>query len=488
VTLLFAAGLGALLPLSFAPFGWWPLGLVSIGGWFWLVTRHGARPARLGYAYGLGKYGAGVSWVYVSIHVYGNASPALAGALVCLFVGGMALFPMLQAWCFGRLSGASAVGNAFLFALVWLAFEWLLTWFLTGFPWLYAGYAHLGTWLAAWAPLGGVLLVGFMVVLSACAAAVALGARRRVACLALALLPWLGGWLAGFQEWVVSGESRSVALVQGNIAQETKWDAGRAAAIVQNYLTLTEPYWGHSLIVWPEAAITLLAHQAGDVLAHLDTRGREAGSSVVAGIPVLERDPDGDYRIYNSALARGRGAGRYDKRRLVPFGDYVPLQDWLRGVIEFFDLPMSNATAGTWRQGPIVIGEHRAAVAICYEIAYPGLMRASAQPADLLLTISNDTWFGRSIGPYQHLEIARMRALENGRWLVRATNSGMTAIVDHTGAVTAEFPSFQEGVLSGSFRLMSGTTPYNRYGDGWLVWSVLAALALVAVQRVRAAG
>ncbi len=484
--LALALGCGTLLPLTFAPFDWWPLGVLSIGGWFWALNRFPRHAPALGFAYGLGKFGVGVSWVYVSMRLYGGASVSLAAMLVTLFVAGLSLFTLLQGWVYVRVAnGRGSLPDAALFAAVWVLFEWLLTWFLTGFPWLYPGYAHLDTPLASLLPLGGVRLASLAIVLVSVFLTVALTSRRRVAALVLAGLPWLVAWAFSPVDWVRPGEPRSVALVQGDVDQNVKWNLENRIPIVERYLDLTEPHWGADLVIWPEASITLYEHQAADLLALLDERGERSGTALVLGIPSAERIPDDRWRIYNSALVVGAGGGRYAKRRLVPFGDYVPFEDLLRGIIRFFDLPMSAFTPGDWRQRPLQVGAERAAMGICYEIAYGDLVRRSAENADLLITVSNDTWFGNSIGPLQHAQIARARALENGRWLLRATNNGVTAIVDHRARVVDALPQFQRGVLTGEWRVMQGRTPYNRYGDGWLLLLCLASLVAGCVCRRR---
>ena len=526
LALLAALACGALLPLTLAPFDWWPLGLVSIGGWYWLLNRSAAPPWALGFAYGLGKFGVGVSWVYVSIHTHGNASPPLAALLVLIFVAGMSFFTLaharLYAWlrvdrpsveerrCAPSEGGTpsirpsieavppdrgrpalapnrrglkewtAALSNAWLFAASWVAFEWVLTWFLTGFPWLYPGYGHLQTPLANLLPVGGVSLASLGIVVTACFLASALFDRHRPAiragATAIAAAPWLAGLALSGAQWVEPAATRSAALVQGNVDQAVKWSRENRMPIVNRYLGLTEPHWGRDLILWPEAAITLFEHEAAPWLQSWNERGQASGSSLVLGIPSVESTVDGGHQFQNAALAIGQGEGRYAKRRLVPFGDYVPFEGILRGLIEFFDLPMSRAAPGPWKQQPLTLGEDRAAMAICYEIAYANLTRSSAAEADLLLTITNDTWFGRSIGPLQHLQIAQARALENGRWLLRAANNGVTAIVDHRGQVRDRLPQFERGVLASTFQVMAGRTPYNRFGDGWLVAACLASL------------
>jgi apolipoprotein N-acyltransferase len=482
---------GALLPLSLAPFDYWPLGIVALAAWFWLLRSGRIGGAMSGWLFGLGKYGVGASWVYVSIYVYGNASPPLAGFLVLVFVAGLALFPMVNGWVFRRLQTRSAFADAVLFAALFSAFEWLLTWFLTGFPWLYLGYAHLGTALAGWAPVGGVLLVGFWVALSGALLVVAIEAlfrrqhRLGGTAVAAGVLPWLlGGALAGVT-WVDEGQRRDVALVQGNIEQSVKWQPEMQWPILRTYRDLSEPHWGVDLMIWPEAALTFLAHEATDVLHDLSIRGRGAGTALVLGLPALEWIPGGDVVIYQTASVLGTGSGRYVKRRLVPFGEYVPLESMLRGAIEFFDMPMSRATPGAWRQPLLDLGGYHGIMAICYEVAYPDLVRAQAREADVLITISNDTWFGASIGPLQHMQMARMRALENGRWMLRGTNNGVTAIVDHQGQMRGLLPQFEAGVLRGEYQIMHGTTPFTRWGHGPMLL-ILGAIVAYALWRRRA--
>lgn len=520
-------GFGALLPLSLAPFGWWPLGLVSIAGWLWLLDRSAAGAA-LGFAYGLGKYGVGVSWVYVSIHLYGGASPVLAGFLVLLFVCGLALFTLLQGWLYvllrappetasaaegqlapRKLAAArlwrTALFNAWLFAAVWVLFEWLLTWFLSGFPWLYPGYGHLQTPLAHLVPLAGVSFASLGVVVTAAFLPLGfvvrgLGWRFRAAALAVAAAPWLLGLALSGVQWVAPAGERSAALVQGNVDQTVKWLPESRAPIIQRYLDLSEPYWdgpahgkgplprtpAEGLIIWPEAAITLFEHEAGELLQGLGRRGEQSGVALVLGLPRLQARAEGAggrNRFQNAALALGDGEGRYIKRRLVPFGEYVPLEGLLRGLIEFFDLPMSRAAPGPRRQPLLRVGADAAALAICYEVAYAELMRSTAADADLLISITNDTWFGRSIGPQQHLQIAQARALENGRWLLRAANSGVTAILDPQGRVAARLPQFEEGVLTGNFQVMQGRTPYSRFGDAWLIALSVISLLLAGLRK-----
>jgi apolipoprotein N-acyltransferase len=485
-----AAVAGLALPVSMAPFDWWPLSLISVALVFWLIAD--VVPSRalwLGYAYGIGKYGLGVSWVYVSIHQYGEASPPLAAFLVLLFVLGMSVFPAIMAFCYARwIRRTDAwVINAFGFAASWVLLEWLLTWFLTGFPWLFVGYAHLQTPLAGLAPVGSVLLVSFAAAVSACALAAALRVTgsMRWSVLGIAAAPWLLGLAANTLSWVQPGAHGTVALVQGNIPQSTKWDPATVQPILDTYRELSAPHWHHDLVIWPEAAVTLFQHQATGYLEEMARRAAAGGGALVLGLPTAARTDEG-IAIYNSVVSIGNGSGTYSKHQLVPFGDYVPFERVLRGLIAFFDLPMSHAAPGPVGQAPLAGAGRQMAIAICYEIVYPQLVRDAARHSDVIVTVSNDTWFGSSIGPHQHMQKARMRALENGRYLLRATNNGITAIVDPAGRVTAAIPQFQAGVLTGDFRSMHGLTPFARTGTAPLVvllMSLLAAAALVGRRR-----
>ena len=462
---------GALLPFGLAPYDLWPLTLLSAAGLYWVLTRSGARPLRDGWLFGLGKYGFGASWIYVSIHQYGDAAPPLAAFLVALFVMGMALFPAAAAWLFVRFRPTHATVAAIWFATVWVLLEWLLTWFLTGFPWLFAGYAMLDTPLDALAPVGGVLLVSFCAVLTAAC----LVSWRKWTSWTLAALPWIAAWAIAGVAWTEPGQSHRAALVQGNIPQEIKWQPD-AGLIFERYASLSAPFWDRDLVVWPEGVFYA---GTADAQEFLTTTSAGARGALVLGVAMREEDR-GSARYYNAALATGAGIGLYRKQRLVPFGDYVPFEDVLRGLIGFFDLPMSVLSPGEPGQAPLRGANGiRLGMAICYEIAYPELVREQAKEADALITISNDTWFGESIGPLQHMQMARMRALENGRYVLRSTNNGVTAIVDIKGRVTSELPQFEAGVLAGVFHRTRGTTPFARFGSILVVAPLLLFLVVV---------
>ena len=490
---LLAPLLGGLYCLGFAPIGWWPATLIAVAGLFHLLNQTRIKVGLAAWLFGLGKYGVGVSWVYVSINAYGGASVGLAMLLVALFVLFVsALFCWPLGWLYGRFRTLAPWQNLTLFAGIWTFFDWALTWFLTGFPWLYAANTLLETQFSGWLPVLGVVGASGVMVFSAGALTLAVAhPPRRFGFLVAALLPWVGGAMLGQVAWVQPASHHTVALIQGNLDQNLKWQPGQSHSNYRQHRRLTEPNWDAELIVWPEAAITEFGQRGQTWIEELASKAKQSRTSLIVGMPEVEVHGD-RYRFYNMALGLGEAKGRFRKHHLVPFGEYIPFEGLLRGLIQFFDLPMSANSAGAPDQSNLQSRFGEIAMAICYEVAYPESMRRSAETAGVLATISNDTWFGASFGPHQHLEIARARALENGRWLLRATNNGLTAIVKFDGTIVDVLPQFEAGVLRGSFEVMTGRTPYNLWGHqplfaGWLLLLFMlrrAALARRAADRV----
>ncbi|HEY9036344.1 MAG TPA: apolipoprotein N-acyltransferase [Pseudomonadales bacterium] len=471
---------GALLPLAFAPFSYWPFSIAcpALLLWCW---QHGSRAQVIwrGWLFGLGMFGVGTSWVYVSIHTYGAAPVPLAIVLTTLFCAGLALLTLLQGLAFAQLRRHDRSDALLLFPALWVFIEWVRSWLLTGFPWLYLGTPHVDTLLGGWAPFLGVLAISGLTCVCAGALTDALQHRRQAWQNVLLVLSIVVAGLAlSHVRWVTPHEPVSTALVQGNIPQQLKWDPEHRDTTLQHYAQLTEPYWGTELIVWPEAALPLFLDEADEWLAVREARARATGSTLITGIPSRHRDAHNLY-FYNSIVAIGYGLGSYHKQKLVPFGEFVPFESLLRGLIRFFDLPMSAFSPGPRYQPPLQAGGWAIAPLICYEIAYPDFTARQAQPANIIVTISNDTWFGTSIGPHQHLEMARLRALETGRPVVRATNNGITALIDHHGTITAQLPSFQSGVLTGTVRPTTGQTLF----DVWGSWPVVILCVLLLARR-----
>ena len=467
LTLAFVAGL--LGPFAFSPFDWWACGLVSLA-LLYHVSRgsDGRRSAMLGWCFGLGYYGAGASWVYVSISVYGNAGALLSVLITTGFVMAMALFIALQLWLWRRVAVRRWAAPGF--AASWVLGEWLRTWLFTGFPWLFLGSAHLSSPLAGLAPVFGVHAISFVVALTAAwglelVRLVHRGAPRsrlaRHPALPVLTLLWLLSWTGSGISWThATGERLQVGIVQGNIPQDLKFRPDYLQVTLDTYTRLSEPLWEADLLVWPETAVPLALQQAGAVLDTLAARADRNNSALVTGIFFADGTT-----VHNSITAIGAGEGIWHKQKLVPFGEYVPLHKLLSNVLRLFELPMSSLSPGPRDQALLTVQGHPVATFICYEIVYPAFVRAYGRHAAFLVTISNDTWFGASVGPWQHLQIARMRALELGRYLVRATNDGVSALIDEHGRMLAQSRQFREDTLVGDVVLMEGSTPFATWGS-----------------------
>ena len=478
---------GALITLTLAPFDIWPLVFVSCMVLFLSLSQLNPRQAAVrSWWFGFGLFASGTSWVYVSIHDYGSAPVPLAALLTIVFVAGLALFLALLGWLWARFlrQEQHSITNALAFAALWVAIEAFRGWFLTGFPWLYIGYSQLQGPLAGFAPVGGVWLISFVLALSS-ALLVTLWQNKQWSARISAALILLATWGLGFalqsQQWTEpAGEPLSVTVIQGNIEQNLKWDPAQIEAQLLLYQSLTLNAAPSDLVIWPETAVPVLKEQAQDYLNSMDRIIKRQDSALITGLPLRQQDAYGDLRYYNAITTLGDSDGEYRKQKLVPFGEYVPLQDLLRGIIAFFDLPMSDFARGPSQQAPLTAKGYKIAPYICYEVVYPEFATELAAQSDILLTISNDTWFGTSIGPMQHLQMAQMRALEAGRWMIRATNNGVSALIDPQGAISATVPQFQQAVLRGSVVPMQGLTPYLR----WQSWPLILLCALCLMPAI----
>lgn len=484
---------GCLVTLSLAPFDIWPLGIASVALLAWLLNSQNHSGAiKIGWFYGVGLFGSGSTWIYVSIHEYGYASVPLATFLTLLWTISMALFVVIHTSIYCRWVRDLRYGKTLGFAALMVLMEWFRSWFLTGFPWLYLGYAHIDTPLAGWAPVAGIYAISFCVVLSGAVINQQLlkyfgsadeknASEKQPLLLAtsIAIIVWLVGGLLQLADWVSPADRPpvKVAMVQTNISQDIKWDRDQYWPTLALYESSSKPLWEtHDIVIWPEAAIPGYYQNAVEFLDTISAQASQHNTSLITGIPYLFAATETTERRYhNSIMGFGNGSGTYFKQRLVPFGEYVPLESVLRGLIQFFDMPMSAFSAGPSNQGPLRAGDLTLAPFICYEIVYPELITQWLPEADLLITISNDAWFGKSIGPLQHLQMAQMRALESGRYLLRATGTGVTAIIDQRGQIVVRGAQFQREVISGNARVFTGSTPYSRFGN----WPLLIACLLI---------
>jgi len=486
---------GPLITLSMAPYNIWPLALVAVVLFALTIQNAASGVASLrGWLMASGLFLTGASWVYVSIHDHGNAPLWLASVLTLGFCLGLGLLGVFPSYLYARFFARHWLGKTLGFASLWVLGEWFRSWFLTGFPWLYLGYSHTENTLAGWAPVAGTFFISLIIALTAATLAYWLQTRARQALLLLCLcaITWVAAPLLARIDWThpVTGKPMRVALIQADVPQQQKWNDDTLAPTLKYYRDTTLALLPtHDLVVWPETAIPRLYQRVLPYIGSIDKAAIDQNSAVLAGIPYGFSDDSGR-GYYNSIIALGNASGLYHKRHMVPFGEYVPLEKWLRGIIEFFDLPMSAFSKGAAYQPKITLKTRDGATIgisayLCYEVSYPDVAPYAMPDAELLLTASNDTWFGNSIGPHQHMQIAQMRALEAGRYLIRATNNGVTALVDARGHIIKQVPQFERTVLSGEVYAMQGMTPFSRTGD-WPVLGlcgVMLVVALVAQRR-----
>ncbi|MCP5268130.1 MAG: apolipoprotein N-acyltransferase [Zoogloeaceae bacterium] len=474
VALLLALLLGAGSVFSFAPFDLFPLAWLTLAGLFWLLgsVSRARAAAAIGFAFGLGWFGLGTSWVYVSLSMFGGLPPPIAAVATVLFCAVLALYPAAAAGLYvrWRQGKANAVTDALLFAALWVLAEWVRGWLFTGFPWLALGYSQTSpSPLAGYAPLTGVLGVSFA---SACLAALLVSFARtrslRALGLAVALLA-AGQGLAGIAWTQPFGAPIKVALLQGNVPQDLKWRPEKLSDSLRIYGALMREHPA-TLTVLPETAIpTFLSQLPRPYLESLLEHAQAQQGDVLFGIAA------GDGENYaNAAVSIGHSPTQlYYKSHLVPFGEFVP--PGFGWFLDMMQIPMSSFTPGPDRQPPMEIAGQKIAINICYEDVFGGEIIRALPQATILVNLSNTAWFGDSLAQPQHLQIARMRALETGRPMLRATNTGMTAVVGADGKVQAVLPPFTRDALVAEVQGFAGSTPYVRWGN----WAIIAAMLLL---------
>ena len=473
--------LGAATVLGFAPYSFAWLPFFSAAGLLWLWQNETAprRSAALGFAFGMGLFLAGVSWVYISLHQFGAMPAPLAAIATLLFCAILASYPALVGYLQARLVRPLAIRQLLLIPALWVLGEWLRGWIFTGFPWLALGYSQATSLLAGYAPLAGVFFLSWLVWL--CAGLLLALARVRGRSAALAGLTLLFGIGYGLKqvEWTQPlGAPVTVSLLQGNIPQEMKWDEARFAATVQLYQRMAESSPAR-LTILPETAIPrYLDRLDPEFLRALGQSARERGGDLIMGLPV--RDATGRY--YNSVLSSGSSpTQRYDKVHLVPFGEFIPPGfGWVLAILK---IPLSDFSRGSVAQAPLALVGQKVAVNICYEDAFGEEIIHQLPEATLLVNASNVAWFGNSLAPYQHLQMSQARAMETGRMMLRATNTGATAIIGTDGSIQAQVPLFKQASLDSQAQGYVGTTPYVRWGNWPVISLILLTLGLLWMRK-----
>ena len=492
--LLAAASAGACSVFAFAPFGLSGLAPLALAVLL-LQWQHAPSPraaAALGFAFGLGLFGAGASWLYIALASFGGMAPPLAAVSIAVLTAYLALWPAAAGWIAVRFAPPGSVARLVVAAGAFTLAEWLRSYAFTGFPWLALGYTQVpGGLVRGYAPLGGVYLVTLALALvAACVArmteALARGTRRSALAATLGALAIVAGSAALTRAtWTHAfGAPLPVSLVQGNIVQEIKFDPQFRQSTFDHYLRLVAASRGR-LIVLPESAFPVFSDEVPDaVLLSLIRTAIARDGDVLLGLFTADPPEPGsnEPRYYNTVIALGASDLQfYRKHHLVPFGETIPLKPvfgWL--LREVLAIPLADQARGGATQPALSVAGARVAIDICYEDAFGSELRHGAREAHLLVNVTNDAWYGRSIAAEQHDQIAAMRALELGRPMLRATNTGITSAIDHDGREIARLPWFTTGVLEVAVAGRTGETPYLRFGD-WPVLALCAALIAVPV-------
>ncbi len=426
----------------------------------WLCAQSKRQAGLYGALFGFAYFGFGVYWVSISLSYFIGIWPAWLATLLLIIV--LALFPALVGYVLGSIPIKRRLTLSwFLFPILWVSTECLRSCLFGGFPWLLLGYTQTDTWLAKFATLGSVYMVSFILCLISVNFLVLWYGRRKQRWLSLAVLLIIAAVTGALHvvAWPLhTKKTLSVSIIQANIELKRKWHIDALEGILAHYRTRTEKNWSSDIIVWPETAIPVPAYRLLTYLTSLNREATKHRTSLLIGIPTVQEDTQ---RYYNSLLLLGKEHSIYHKRHLVPFGEYVPFKPVLRWLAKYWTIPMSDLAAGSGNQALLPISNHLfVAPFICYEIAYPYEVTQSMLGANLIIVITDDVWFGHSAASAQHLQIAQMRALENGRYVLFASNAGDSAIIDESGYIRMRAELDKAYVLSGKLTAYDGDTPW----------------------------
>lgn len=462
---LIALLLGAASVLAFAPFEFAFVMLLGLAGLFWLWQQKAQsvyEGFKIGLWFGLGLFGAGVSWLFSSMYFYSNVNIVLSIVATFLFVLFLSFYIGLAGWLVLYFKDDKRPGLMLfvLFPAVWVAAEYLRGNLFGGFPFLQIGLSHIDSWLAGYAPLLGVLGVSWAVAISA--GLLLWFAQQRawfVPGLMLGVL-WATGGLLQKVQWVEpSGKPIDIALVQGNIPQEKKWRRDEFYPSLKRYVEMTKQHIDADVIVWPETAIA----------TYFDVVEKGALYSFIKDAKLMNKDilvgviAGKDKTYYNALVNLGKPQERYYKTHLVPFSEYFPFVGFFKFLNQFFDIPYDSFAHGPENQPPLKLGGQLAGLSVCYEMAFGEELARYLPEAKYLITVSNDAWFAHTLEPAQQLQEVRMRALELGREIARSTNTGHTVVVGVDGQIKAQIPAYEEGVLRDKVQPYDGMTFFAQW-------------------------
>lgn len=479
--------MGGLLAIAFAPYGWYLLAPLLLLPFLYVCLTVAPRDAGgLTFWFGFGLFLSGTYWIYISVAVFGNVSAWIAIVLTLGVVLIMSAYLSLTGWLISRLSYGEPWLLLFVAPASWVMVEWLRGWVLSGFPWLSLGYSQIDSPLAGWGPVAGVYGISFALLFSVSAIllmALTRGKQRWVA-LMLVALPWIGGGLLKNVAWTESaGAPIRSTLVQAGIPQDRKWLPEQLQPTLEFYRAATQRVADSEIVVWPEAAIPSVTNRMEPFIAQLHADAQLRRQTILFG--VLERiQQRGETHTYNSILLVGTDQRQvYRKRHLVPFGEYFPVPDNVRKWLRMMNLPYSDLSAGDPEQPLLVTADGvRLALVVCYEDAFGAEQLYAFPDAAIIINQSNDAWFGDSIAPHQHLQIARMRSLEVGRYTIRATNTGISAFIGPDGKILKSGPQFEPLSLTMDVQPRRGATPYVRGGNTPVIGLCLFILSLLSIR------
>ena len=459
---------GGLVPFAFEPVGFYFLTFLSLSTLFylWYKTDSAKESFISGYLFGLAMFGIGVNWLHISINLFGGMHIIGAWFFTFLLIAFLSLYPALCGYLANRF-----FKKYYLLALpaLWLITEWARGWILTGFPWLNIGTSQTDSLLANFATVIGDYGISFIVcVIAVSIANLFIGKlKTKIIGGSLILFIFIISLSLENVSWTkATGQKLNVALVQGAIPQEIKWRPEYRDKTYEIYSSLSQPYWSSDLIIWPETAIPSYYHTASDFIDKISDTRQNANAYFMSGI--VNKDIASD-KYFNSILLMDGAHRFYNKHHLVPFGEYLPLKSMLDRFLRFLQIPMSDFSSGEFENKVLETDKAIFGMSICYEDAYGTEIRQALPEANILINVSNDAWFGDSFAPHQHLQIARMRAIENGRYLLRATNTGISAIIDNKGKVIAKSPQFKPHALNAEAELFNGATPFSQYGNVFIL-------------------
>ena len=477
---------GASMVCAFAPSSYWWLTFICPAVLYSSISNQTVRTASLlDFLFGLFFFGFGVPWTFNSIHEFGHAPLFLSAVLAGLLVIILSLFPACVAGLMVYLQPQKhfELYSAITFACLWVVFEWIRGWIFTGFPWLLVGHVHHTGPLQGVLPVFGSYGASWVTILLGSFLSIVLFAKVKqkiIASIAISVIA-ISLYVANQITWTsAEDEALEVALVQGNISQEMKWDRSKHSFIMEKYLEMSKRHFDADIIVWPETAIpTYYSLVKDSFIQKVGQTAFENNLDYLIGVFTYDSEEN---RVYNSVMTLGSELGFYQKQHLVPFGEYLPFRGIFTFLDRYIDLPMADISSGEGR--PLVrLKGHPVGASICYEAVYGNEVIQAMPEAKFLVNVSNDAWFGDSLAPHQHLEITRSRAVETGRFMLRATNTGISAVIDPKGRILNKSVQFEDDVVRATISPYNGVTPYARWGNWGIICIICSFLAGILILR-----